>query len=480
MKLAIDFGTSYSAAAVVNDGRVELISFGESHQFRTSVFFPVLLPSVADFYLSPEIEREVAQTVQKSKNDQTRELKRLEELRQEARKLPPEDRKRSLATIPDLKARSDEDLYKEAVDVARRNWLTQQTRAALSGTASIDDAIYGEEAIDAYLQGKTGHLVSSPKSMLGFSLVGEARSILTGVTSRILLHIRRQAELQTGHRFDQLLLGRPVRFKSSQGELGTHQAINIIRIAALAAGFTSVEFLEEPAAASWHVHKNHSASPLRTLIVDVGGGTTDLAYGLVGGESHKPAIKHAWGLSKGGTDIDIDLSMRSFMPAFGKNKHNIPNHVFYQASSVHDLVRQKEFSTSDMTRYPQPYSDRLSRLQEPGTTIRLNRAVERTKIFLSEHENAHIRLGYIERGLAISATRAELEDSCKLFLNELTNLISQAISESEPIDMVYLTGGASRAPYIVSAVQSAIGNASLATGDASYAVISGLAHAASE
>lgn len=480
MKLAVDFGTSYSAAAVVNDGKVELISFGESSQFRTSVFFPVLLPSVADFHLSPEIEREVAQTVQKSKSDQTRELKRLDELRQEANRLPPEDRKRAIATIPDLKARSDEDLYKEAVDVARRNWLTQQTQAALSGTASIDDAIYGEEAIDAYLQGKTGHLVSSPKSMLGFSLIGEARSILTGVTSKILLHIKRQAELQTGNRFDQLLLGRPVRFKSSQGESGTHQAIDIIRIAALAAGFTSVDFLEEPAAASWHVHKAHPASPLNTLIVDVGGGTTDLAYGLVGGESNKPTIKHAWGMSKGGTDIDIDLSMRSFMTAFGKNQHNIPNHIFYQASSVHDLMRQREFSTSDVTRYPQPYSDRLSQLQEPGATVRLNRAVERTKIFLSEHDEAKIRLGYIEKGLTISATRAELEDSCELFLNELTNVIREASSESQNIEMVYLTGGASRAPYVVSAVQRAIGNVSLVVGDASYAVISGLAHAAAE
>lgn len=478
MKLAIDFGTSYCAAAVINDGEIELISFGEGEQLRTSVFFPAELPSVTDFRISPEIAREIAQTVQKSKSDQTREFKRLDALRQDARKLPPEDRNRILATIPNLKVRSDEDLYKEAVDVARRNWLTQQTQEALSGTASMENAIYGEEAIDTYLQGKTGHLVSSPKSMLGFNLAGRARSTLTGVTSKILTHIKRQAELQTACRFDELLLGRPVRFKSSLGESGTHQAIDILQTAALAAGFTSVDFLEEPAAASWHVHKAHPAKAVNTLIVDVGGGTTDLAYGLIGGEAHKPAIKHAWGMPKGGTDIDIDLCMRSFMTAFGKNQHNIPNHIFYQAASAHDLARQREFSNSDMRRYPKPYSDRLSQLQEPGATVRLNRAVERTKIYLSEHDRAEIRLEYIEKNLTISATRAELEDSCELFLNELTNVIRKAASESQNIELVYLTGGSSRAPYVASTVQKAIGSIPLIVGDASYAVINGLAHAA--
>src|SRR5690606_19900015 len=113
----------------------------------------------------------------------------------------------------------------------------QQTQSALAGKASLEDAIYGDDAIDAYLAGGSGHLVSSPKSMLGFSLIGDARATLTGVTSRILEHIKREAERQSGHRFDELLLGRPVEFKSSLGAAGTGQALDIIRSAAFAAGF---------------------------------------------------------------------------------------------------------------------------------------------------------------------------------------------------------------------------------------------------
>lgn len=480
MKLAVDFGTSYSAAALLVSGRVEMISFGDSKQFRTSVFFPSNLPSVLDFHLTPEIEREVTLIVQKSKNDQTQEIKRTEALRQEAYKLPTASREKALSMIPQIRLRSDDELYREAVNAARRNWLTQQTRAALAGAASLDEAVYGEEAVDAYLQGNSGHLVSSPKSMLGFSLIGEARSILTGVTSKILSHVKHQAELQTGHKFDQLLLGRPVNFKSSRGDLGTRQAIEIIRTAALAAGFNSVDFLEEPIAASWHVHRTYDASPTRMLIVDVGGGTTDLAFGLVGGSAHRPAIERAWGLAKGGTDIDVSLSMKSFMPAFGKNRHNIPNHIFYQASSVHDLVRQKEFSTRDVSAYPPPYSDRLRQLQAPGATVRLNRAVERTKIFLSEHERAQVRLGYIEEGLSVRVARTDLEDCCERFARELSDLIGQAISESNAVEAVYLTGGASRTPFVAALVQAAIGDSPLIVGEPSYAVISGLAHAAGE
>src|SRR5690606_37317359 len=104
-----------------------------------------------DFKLTPAIEHEVAQMVQRSRAEQAQAARRAE----------------AEGAAP-FRMRSDEALYREALGVARRNWLAQETQSALAGKASLEDAVYGDDAIEAYHAGGSGHLVSSPQSMLGF------------------------------------------------------------------------------------------------------------------------------------------------------------------------------------------------------------------------------------------------------------------------------------------------------------------------
>ena len=47
MRIGIDFGTSYSAAAARIDGCLQHIRFGGLPQFRTAVFFPTTVPDGA-------------------------------------------------------------------------------------------------------------------------------------------------------------------------------------------------------------------------------------------------------------------------------------------------------------------------------------------------------------------------------------------------------------------------------------------------
>ena len=120
MKLAIDFGTSYSAAAFLKQGQVELVRFGDDHQFRAAVFFPAKIPSVANFKITVEIEREIAKTVQQSKSEQTRDVQRIEGLRKEARKRTPSDRAQALDMIPEVSIRTDDEFHREALKSTRR------------------------------------------------------------------------------------------------------------------------------------------------------------------------------------------------------------------------------------------------------------------------------------------------------------------------------------------------------------------------
>ena len=110
----------------------------------------------------------------------------------------------------------------------------------------------------------------------------------------------------------------------------------------------------EPAAAAITYH---SQSPVanRTLVVDVGGGTTDITVGLVGGPAEVPHLEDTWGLAKGGTDVDLGLSLRTVMPIFGKDQCSLLAPVYVNAAMVSDLNRQKDFRATKLGGVPAPF-----------------------------------------------------------------------------------------------------------------------------
>jgi len=479
MRIGIDFGTSYSAAGAMLDGKLELIRFGDEQQFRTTVYFPLKLPDVADFELTPQLEAQVARLLADSRREQGLAAARAAAARKAALAEPAHRRAEALAMVPGVLARTDEELRREAIKAVRRRWSSEQALLAVDSGVDLQNALYGEDAIDAYVASGSGHLVVSPKSMLGYRLHGSARNTLLGIATHILGHIRSTASRQLGAQVRSAVLGRPVQFRSSMGEAGGVQAVEILTDAAHAAGFEAVEFLEEPAAAAIGFHRGER-DQRRTLVVDIGGGTTDVAIADVGGPAAAPRILGSWGLAQGGTDVDIELSMRRFMPLFGKGSTPTPVHQFYEAAAVHDLQRQASFKRTAFQHVEAPFNTRLAQLQAVGNTIRLNRAVERSKIQLSEHANASMRLDYIEPGLEAQLDRAALDESASRFLSSLDALLGTVESElARPPEIIYLTGGMSRAPYVQRAVMAMFPGAEHVLGNASLGVVSGLAIAAS-
>ena len=448
MRIGIDFGTSYSAAAARIGERLEHIRFGGLPQFRTAVFFPTTLPDPADFHLTTALEGEVAVLVRAAKAEQTRS---------------------------GAGPRSDAQLYRDAVQIVRRQWLEAQRQEAEDAAADLDDAVFGEDAIDRYLEEGSGHLVQSPKSMLGYDLLPRARKTITGIAAQILEHVRLTAGEQLGTEVRLATIGRLVRFRSSLGPAGGEQALDILAEAAQIAGFEAVDFLEEPAAAALHYHAG-SDTRHSTLVVDIGGGTTDIAHAQVGG-SEAPVIHRAWGLPNGGTDVDLALSMAHFMPLFGRGDTRVPAHHFVDAAMVQDMPRQRAFHKRDFSEVPAPYNDRLQALQLDGGTTRLYRAVEAMKMRLSEHEASRHELDYIDAALSVAASRDDLQLASVDFLGRLARLLADVSEALEnPPDSIFLTGGMSRAPYVQAVVRGAFPHARMVHGDPSLGVVSGLAN----
>src|SRR5690606_1186303 len=102
------------AAARVGE-RLEHIHFNGLPQFRTAVFFPTELPDPTDFHMTREREGEVAVLVRAAKAEQTRS---------------------------GVAPRSEAQLYRDAVQVVRRQWLEAQVKEAEEAAADLDDAVF--------------------------------------------------------------------------------------------------------------------------------------------------------------------------------------------------------------------------------------------------------------------------------------------------------------------------------------------------
>ena len=435
MHLGIDFGTSYSAAAAIREGQLHSIRFGEAQQFRTAAFFPENVPDPNDFVLTPALEAQLESLLRSG--------------------MPRQD----------------------GLRIVRRQWMEEQSRQGEAvSVGSLKHALFGDAAIEAYLLEGTGHLIESPKSMLGYRLDPRVRQTIVSIATHILEHIRLTASRQLDTAIRSAVIGRPVEFRSSMGADGGEQALGILREAAAQAGFDSIRFVEEPAAAAMHYHQSLDTRQ-RALIVDIGGGTTDVAYAELGGA--EPArILRSWGLARGGTDLDSGISLRRFMPLMGSEVQAIPAHHYVAAASVHNLPKQREFRQQDYRRIETPYGPRLRALQELGATTRLNRCAEETKIGLSSETEHGVNLGFLEPGLDARIDTAEFAASAEDFLGRMQRLLEQVSQEwPAPPVSIFLTGGSSRSPLLQQLVAAQFPGIPLVKGDPSLGVVSGLAAA---
>ncbi len=493
MRIGIDFGTSYTAAAAYINGSIQHILFRGESQFRTAVFVPEKPVDMSQFDESLYVQ-EVANSILSSKSSYTQNLKKYEDtasdIRAYYRKQVREKYLSEEAAIDKIDQaisalnkpilRSDDDLRKAAYGEIRRRWVQAQISESREQSTSIDDsAVFGEEAIEEFFAYEAGRLIQSPKSMLGFKLGESQRVAIVRIVANVLRHIRLAASEQLGADVTEATIGRPVTFRSSMGAAGSKQAISLLREAASQAGFTSVDFLAEPAAAAITYHANSSVKR-RTVIVDVGGGTTDIALGEVGGSSKEPKIETTWGIGKGGSDVDVGLSLKAVMPAFGKGNCSLLAPVYVNAAMVSDLNRQKDFRQNPLVGVQEPFLSRVRSLQRNGVTVRLNRDVEALKVALSTHTQAATTLDYIEADLSVTATRSDLEHGRESFVrsfDQLLHQVKESTAESSPV--LFLTGGMSRAPYIAETVRKHFPGSEIVHGDASLGVVGGLAiHAA--
>ncbi|MGS0728573.1 molecular chaperone, partial [Shewanella sp. 0m-11] len=262
----------------------------------------------------------------------------------------------------------------------------------------------GEQAIDAYLDmPDEGFYVRSPKSFLGATGLRESQiALFEDIVTLMMMHIKTQAEKNLGTKvITHAVIGRPVNFQGIGGEQSNQQAEAILSLAAKRAGFIDVDFLFEPLAAGMDYEASLDEN-LTVLVVDVGGGTTDCSMVKMGPnhidnrDRSADFLGHS-GQRIGGNDLDIALSMASFMPHLGLgslmvNKLPVPSKPFWNAVAVNDISAQRDFSAlaskkliEDLIKEAQnpQLIQRLLKVQKDQLGYKLVRSAEQSKIALS-------------------------------------------------------------------------------------------------
>jgi hypothetical chaperone protein len=363
---------------------------------------------------------------------------------------------RRARTTEELEAMVKRVMQREAVDAAEQAYWDQTFFDALRNTIDFE---FGSEAINTYTSDPlSGFFLRSPKAFLGTDLKADHVEAFTRVIAAILQHIKRQAETHCRCVFDGIVLGRPVNYQGSSVKAGNQQALNIMRDAAIRAGFEVVRFFLEPSAASLTLGKQSLSVDDRVLIIDVGGGTTDCVFfEWLDGITRQLRVLSFAGDRVGGSDFDQSLAWHAFMPLFGKDQLlkdglPIPHSILHDAISTRDVPAQIRFGHAAYrierligdARDPAPLT-RLLSLQQNQLQYKLLMTAERVKILLSDLDNYTALLNFVESGLSIDCDHQHLQQASAQPIGAIERILGQAIELAgiQPTK-VFVTGGMSK------------------------------------
>jgi hypothetical chaperone protein len=365
--------------------------------------------------------------------------------------------------------------------------------------AGNGEVLIGRRAIAAYVDGDSGRLMRSIKSVLGTSLIGEttrlgrSRTSFRDVIARYLATVKQRAEAATGRQLTYVVHGRPVHFVDDAPE-ADRAAEDTLRAIAADIGFAEVTFQFEPIAAALDYERSLSGEEI-ALIADIGGGTSDFSIVRLGPARHGRAdragdILANDGVRIGGTDFDRQLSLGTVMPLFGyrspmkRAELEVPSGYFHDLatwSTINRMYEPKVTTGIRQVRYEAAQPELLDRLlrvieEQRGHTLAME--VERAKIALSEVPAADVPLAWVAPDLKVRVRRAELVSHTRQLAARIADRIRLCLGEAgltaDAIAAVFLTGGSVRLAHVRKAITAALPQARVVEGDTFGAVGKGL------
>ena len=345
-------------------------------------------------------------------------------------------------------------------------------------------------------------MLRSLKSLLGSALMDEHTAVgdhslrYFDIVVLFFKELKRRCEAQAGVPLTHAMLGRPVHFVDDNPERDALAQATLGR-AAREAGFTHIAYQLEPIAAALD-YEQRVDQETAALVVDIGGGTSDFTVIRLNParstESDRSSdILATTGVHIGGTDFDRLLDLATVMPSLGyrhmgRGNRPVPNSVFFDLCTWH-LIHQA-YTRKAMHFAKELWSDfsdqrlhaRLMHVLEGQYGHRMLAEVEAAKIACSiSGQDAAVQLDFVDGVPAPLVTAQGMEQALQDAIAQVVRCAQACVATSglAAVDVVYLTGGSSALAPLVAALQAAMPQATLVTGNRFGGVAAGLAYAGS-
>lgn len=359
---------------------------------------------------------------------------------------------------------------------------------------------FGQSAIEQYIEGSEGRLMTSIKSVLGSSLMDQKTRVFNAMQSYsdvlgyFIKHMKDKAETSIGDQIDSVVLGRPVRF-NDRDDKTDQLAEDTLRDIATQQGFKHIEFQFEPIAAAMAYEQTVKKEEI-ALIVDIGGGTSDFTLIKINPElADTPSeILATAGIHIGGTNLDKQLSYHTVMPHLGLHTTlhtisgtdiEIPRSYYNDLCTWHkiNLLYSREsliqIKTALNAANDKRLTNRLISVLENRDGHRILENVENAKKQLSTQDKSVIPLEFIESALQIELVKRDFE---RIIDNDLQNiyhgiegLLKDAEIHGDEVNAIFFTGGTSQIGKIQNDIMNRFKNAKKVTGNIFASVGYGLA-----
>ncbi|MBU2876825.1 Hsp70 family protein [Aliiglaciecola lipolytica] len=495
--IGIDYGTSNSEVVFFDGKKHQFIKLDPDLDAANKIRSSVFIYYEDDLPLPPIgiIEAKVAQ-IKRAVNDQ---IEKAKQGYYEA--VDPREQRIYSEKIDDLRGELHNlpALQRKAIQLLLKDMTVQDL--SLQQLVETGKFAFGEEGFKRYLKmPEKGRLIYSPKNFLGATLIAGQQQAFVGIIAKQLEFFRLSAEKQLQTSVDTAVIGRPVKFHGTRGDAGNNQAIEIMTQAAQKAGFNQVEFLEEPIAAAYQIERTLD-KPTNVLVVDIGGGTTDVCCIKLSPEKRanldrQQDVLAVTGTRLGGMECDKNLIVKSIAPTMGQelltqNGLPIPPTYFSDMCAVDDIAKLNRFFSEDygleiaqtmsITKDPR-LLERLLIVQEQKLSARLVNSSRLAKELLSSKDEVTLPLHYIEPDYDVNITLTDLNRSMQTWMRRVKRLVTQCLdNSSEPPEMLFITGGMSLSPIVRKELQEVmLPHLPVMEGDAFNSVCEGLAIQASK
>jgi hypothetical chaperone protein len=359
----------------------------------------------------------------------------------------------------------------------------------------------GPEAISSYLEADSkGRLILSVKSYLGSRLFTSTQIngryyTLEDLIAIILRRLRTTVIEQFGVSANSVVIGRPVRFAGAENEVDETLALNRLRSAADLAGFSEVTFELEPVAAAYQYETQLDHDEL-VLIGDFGGGTSDFTLAHLGPgrkQTGRNPVLGTSGVGIAGDTFDSRIMMNLVAPKLGLGSHYVslgkelpvPVWLYSQLSSWHRTFLLKDPKTMAVLREVKNQASEpdkvkaLIQIISENLGYALYRAVESTKVELTENENARFVFAHAATSIEDTLERWRFESWIQPDVQSIATCVKTLCSQHNvnysDVGSVFLTGGSSFVPYVRRFFAKTFGSHKLKGGEELTTVAKGLA-----